>query len=96
MPGFATPVTAGTFTVNGAQITIAGTDTLQSVLNKITTATSGAVTASYDASTDEITLASSSPVVLGSATDTSNFLQAAQLYNNGGRHRHQRFGRGRY
>ena len=82
--GFANPVTAGTFTVNGAQITIAGTDTLQSVLNKITAATSGAVTASYDASTDEFTLASSSPVVLGSATDTSNFLQAAQLYNNGG------------
>ena len=82
--GFATPATAGTFTVNGAQITIAGTDTLQSVLDQITAATQGAVTASYNASTDEITLASSSAIVLGNANDTSNFLQAAQLYNNGG------------
>src|SRR3984957_11473978 len=42
--GFATPVTAGTFTVNGQTITIAATDTLQSVFNQINTATSGAVT----------------------------------------------------
>ena len=57
--GFATPVTAGTFTVNGAQVSIA--------------------------TTDEINLTSNngSPVVLGSAADTSNFLQVAQLYNNG-------------
>jgi flagellar hook-associated protein 2 len=82
--GFANPVTAGTFTVNGQQITIAGTDTLQSVLDQITSATRGVVTASYNASTDEITLSSGSAIVLGSAADTSNFLQAAQLYNNGG------------
>ncbi len=81
--GFATPVTAGTFTVNGQAITISTTDTLQSVFDQISTATGGAVTGSYDASTDEISLKSSSPIVLGSATDTSNFLQAAQLYNNG-------------
>ena len=82
--GFASPVTAGTFTVNGKQITIAGADTLQSVFDQINTATGGAVTATYSASSDEITLTSSSPIVLGSATDTSNFLQVAQLYNNGG------------
>ena len=80
--GFATPVTAGTFTVNGKQITIASTDTLQSVLSQITTATG--VAASYSAATDEITLSSGSPIVLGNANDTSNFLQVAQLYNNGG------------
>lgn len=85
--GFATPVTAGTFTVNGAQITIAGTDTLQSVLDQIKSATDGAVTASYNASTDSngpadtITLSSSSAIVLGNTNDTSNFLQVAQLYN---------------
>jgi len=79
--GFANPVTAGTFTVNGAQITIAGTDTLQSVLNQINTATGGAVTASYSHATDEITLSSGSAIVLGNANDTSNFLQVAQLYN---------------
>ena len=82
--GFATPVTAGTFTVNGQQITIAGADSLQSVLDQITSATRGVVTASYNTSTDEITLSSGSAIVLGSAADTSNFLQAAQLYNNGG------------
>ena len=37
--GFATPVTAGTFTVNGAQVTIATTDSLQQVFNNIASAT---------------------------------------------------------
>jgi len=85
--GFANPVTAGTFTVNGKTITIATSDTLQSVFDQINTATGGAVTASYSATgtnADEITLFSSSPITLGSDTDTSNFLQAAELYNNGG------------
>jgi flagellar hook-associated protein 2 len=77
--GFANPVTAGTFTVNGTQITIASTDTLQSVLEQINSVQG--VTASYSPTTDEITLSSSSPLVLGNANDTSNFLQDAQLYN---------------
>ena len=81
--GFANPITAGTFTVNGKSVTIATSDTLQSVFDQISTATGGAVTGSYNASTDEIALSSSGPIVLGSATDTSNFLQDAQLYNNG-------------
>ena len=88
--GFATPITAGTFTVNGHQVTIATTDSLQQVFDKIASATGNTVTASYDSSTnqptsDKITLTSnnSAPIVLGSATDTSNFLQVAQLYNNG-------------
>jgi flagellar hook-associated protein 2 len=79
---FATPVTAGTFTVNGQQVTIATTDSLQSVFDKIASATSNAVTASYNASTDKLTLNSSSAITLGSAADSSNFLQAAKLYNN--------------
>jgi len=83
--GFSTPVSAGTFTVNGAQVTIATTDSLQSVFNKIAAATSNQVTASYDASADKITLTSSGgAITLGSGTDTSNFLQVAQLYNNNG------------
>ena len=83
--GFANPVTAGTFTVNGQTITVATSDTLQSVFNQINTATNGAVTGSYSASTDEITLSSNSAITLGSDTDTSNFLQSAELYNNGTR-----------
>jgi flagellar hook-associated protein 2 len=82
-PAFADPITAGTFTINGQAITLAATDTLQSVFDQINTATNGAVTASYNSSTDEISLASSSPITLGTSADSSNFLQATQLYANG-------------
>lgn len=81
--GFSTAITAGTFTVNGKQVTIATTDTLQGVFDKISTATGGTVTGAYDPATDKITLTGSSEVILGSATDTSNFLQATKLVNNG-------------
>ena len=83
--GFSTPITEGTFTVNGAQVTVAATDSLQQVFDNIASATNNAVTASYDATTDKITLTSATagtPIVLGSAADTSNFLQVTQLYNN--------------
>jgi flagellar hook-associated protein 2 len=81
--GFSTPVTAGTFTINGKQITIATTDSLQDVFNNISSATSGEVTASYDSTADKITLTDTlgHNLILGSAADTSNFLQAARLYN---------------
>jgi flagellar hook-associated protein 2 len=80
---FSTAVTAGTITVNGKQITIATTDTLQNVFDAINTATNGEVTGSYDAATDRITFSSANPIVLGSATDSSNFLNVARLNNNG-------------
>lgn len=78
-------VTAGNFTVNGAQVTVATTDSLQDVFDAISTATGGDVTASYDSATDRITLtsASDSEVVLGASNDTSNFLQVLKLTNNG-------------
>src|SRR5579863_4815153 len=81
--GFITPVTAGTLTVDGQTVTIATSDTLQAVFNKISAATSGNVTGSYNPGTDTISLTSgdNSQIVLGSATDTSNFLSAAKLYN---------------
>ncbi|HEU5125183.1 MAG TPA: flagellar filament capping protein FliD [Verrucomicrobiae bacterium] len=80
---FPATVTAGTFTVNGKQITIATDDTLQSVFDKISTATGGTVTGSYDSASDKIVLTSSDEIILGSATDSSNFLQTARLTNNG-------------
>jgi flagellar hook-associated protein 2 len=82
---FANPVTAGTITVNGQTVTISTSETLQQVFTDISTATDGDVTGSYNPTTDKITLSStnSSPIVLGSAGDTSNFLQDAQLYTNG-------------
>jgi flagellar hook-associated protein 2 len=81
--GIATAITAGEFTVNGARITVAGTDSLQDVFNQISTKTGGAVTASYDPLADKVQLTSGSEIVLGSANDSSNFLSAMQLFNNG-------------
>lgn len=77
--------TAGTFTVNGKQVTIATTDSLQGVFDAIATATGNDVTASYDHTTDKITLtsASNSPITLGAANDTSNLLRVLKLANNG-------------
>lgn len=76
---FARSVTAGTFTVNGKQITIGASDTLKSVFDQIKSATGETVTASYSKDSDKITLSSSSAIILGSGADTSNFLQAAKL-----------------
>ncbi|MGC4072502.1 MAG: flagellar filament capping protein FliD [Nibricoccus sp.] len=79
-----TAVTAGDFTVNGAKITVALTDSLQDVFDKISTATGGGVTAAYDSGTDKITLTSSTtgtPITLGAANDTSNFLAVTRLSN---------------
>ena len=82
--GFATAVVPGRFTINGHQITVTATDSLQDVFTAIEMATAGTVTGAYDSASDSISLSSSSgEIVLGSATDTSNFLKAAKLFNNG-------------
>lgn len=82
--GFSTAVSAGTFTVNGQQITITAADSLQDVFDQIGTATGGDVVASYSSATDQIEFTSSAgEIILGSATDSSNFLQVARLQNNG-------------
>ena len=80
----ATPITAGTFTVNGQQVTVNSTDSLQDVFTAISNATQGAVAASYDPTHDTVSLTASSPITVGSAADTSNFLSALDLYTNGG------------
>ena len=81
----ATAVTAGSFQVNGATVSVSLTDSLQDVFAKVSAATNGAVTASYDPTSDAVTMQSSSgsPVVLGAANDTSNFLSVMKLSNNG-------------
>jgi flagellar hook-associated protein 2 len=81
--GVNTAITAGTFTVNGKQVTVSTDQTLQQVFDAINTATGGTVTANYSSAADKITLSSSSEIVLGSATDTSNFLSVTKLNNNG-------------
>jgi len=82
---FRTAITAGTITVNNQQITIATSDSLGDVLNAIKDAIGASASATYDASDDKITINSGdgTDVVLGSAKDTSNFLQIAELKNNG-------------
>lgn len=76
-------VTAGDFTVNGAKVSVATTDTLKEVFDKISTATGGAVTAAYSAVDDAVTLTGTGTITLGSAADTSNFLSNLKLFNNG-------------
>jgi flagellar hook-associated protein 2 len=78
-----TAVSAGTFTVNGARIDVGLADSLQDVFDAIDTATGGAVTASYDSATDKVTLSGTGEITLGAANDTSNFLRALKLGNNG-------------
>ena len=83
----ATAITAGTFTVNGQQITVATTDSLQDVFDKIYQATGNDVSGQYTPGpTDGITLtsASNAQIVLGASNDTSNFLSVMKLANNGG------------
>lgn len=78
-----TAITAGNFTVNGQTITVALTDSLQDVFDAISTATGGTVTASYDSTTDKVTLSSAGEIELGAVNDSSNFLSALRLANNG-------------
>lgn len=79
----ASAVSAGVFTVNGSQVSVSTTDSLEDVFAAISTATGGAVTASYDAASDKVRLAGPGEIVLGAANDTSNFLAVMKLANNG-------------
>ncbi|MCW8129544.1 MAG: flagellar filament capping protein FliD [Planctomycetota bacterium] len=73
---------AGAFTINSTQITVAATDTLDDVVNKINTSGAG-VTASYDSMTDKFTLSSGANISLGSGADTSNTLSLLHLQADG-------------
>jgi len=78
-------ITAGTFSINGTKVTVATTDSLKDVFDAIALATGNDVTATYDPVADKVSLdsASNTPIVLGAANDTSNFLQTLKLTNNG-------------
>ena len=81
--GFSTEIEAGTFTLNGVEITVDPTaDTLNDVLSDITTNTN--LTATFNATTNRIELENDDPgssafVNVGATSDTSNFLEAAHL-----------------
>lgn len=70
---------AGTLTINGNEVTLTESMTLQEVATALTAALDGG-TATYDQGTGRFTLQGTAPLALGSGT--SDFLQQAQLFNN--------------
>lgn len=74
-------ISVGTFTVNGQNVTVNGSDTLNDVFAKINTATGGSVSASLNVDPASggqvIELSSASPITL--ASGTSNILSALNL-----------------
>jgi flagellar hook-associated protein 2 len=77
-------VTSGTFTLNGVVFNVdASTDTLGTVLSRINNSSAG-VTATFDYSTEKITvlqksMGSDQKITLGAAGDSSNILYALKL-----------------
>lgn len=84
--GFATAVTAGVFTINGVNFTVdPTTNNLNDMLQQINASSAG-VYATYDQANDKIVLTAKNDgpqgITVGSASDTSNFLQAAGFLTN--------------
>lgn len=78
-------VTAGSFTINGAKVTVATTNSLKDVFDAVALATDNDVIGTYDPVTDKVTFdsVSDTPIVLGASNDSTNFLQVLKLTNNG-------------
>jgi flagellar hook-associated protein 2 len=81
--GFATAVTTGSFTINGVTIAVdATTDNAADILTKINSSTAGVV-ATYNVSNGTFSLSNKGTgpqsIVVGAASDTTNFLKAAGL-----------------
>jgi flagellar hook-associated protein 2 len=86
--GFATAVTSGSFTINGVVITVdAATENVAGILSKINSSTAGVV-AAYDMTSGSFSLTNKGTgpqsIVVGSSTDTSNFLNATHLVSGTG------------
>ncbi len=74
-------ITSGYFTINGVQINVdPSTESLDDVISAINNSGAG-VTASYDSTTDKLTLTANGNTVinLGTPGDTSNFLRAVYI-----------------
>jgi flagellar hook-associated protein 2 len=85
--GYATAVTGGYFTINGVKISISTSgDNTASLIARINASNAGVV-ATYDATTNKITLTATATgpqsIVLGATGDTSNWLTAAGLKSAG-------------
>ncbi len=78
--GLGDTLTRGTITVNGTQIVIDPTnDSLNDVLVRIASAVGAGSTATVDPLTGRIVITSTVSPVIGSANDTSNFLQVTGI-----------------
>lgn len=71
----------GTFTINGQQLEVKTTDTLQTLLDRINTL--GGIIADYDDTTDTVTIDSIDSLILGSGSDTSNIFDMLHLSTDG-------------
>ena len=83
-----TPVTSGTFTINGVSFDVnTSTDALSDVINDINNSSAGVV-ANFNQETGKVSLtnktAGATSIVLGSTNDTSNFLKSVGLVTNNG------------
>lgn len=83
--GFSTPVTSGTFTINGVQFLVnsTATMTMDSLISSINGNTKVGAKAHYDPTNGQFVLTSTETgnraIALGAATDTSNFLSSMGL-----------------
>ena len=76
-------ISGGYFTINGVEINVdPSTQSLNDIIDAINNSSAG-VTASYDSTTDKLTLTANGDNVIniGSPSDTSNFLSAMYLTN---------------
>lgn len=79
--GITTYPYSGTFTINGVSIYVdTAVDSIETLIEKVNNSGAG-VTMSYDSSSDKIKLKSDSiePITVGSASDSSNILEAFNL-----------------
>lgn len=81
--GFATSVTAGTFSINGVSINVSpATTALSDIITNINNSSAGVV-ANFDPESGKLSLANktsgASSIVIGSSNDTSNFLTAVGI-----------------
>lgn len=74
------PIKEGFFTVNGQQISIQTTDTVQDLWDELEKV---GIIATYSETEDRVTFTASNPIYLGAANDTSNILNLLRLYTNG-------------
>jgi flagellar hook-associated protein 2 len=73
------PVTTGTFTVDGQTVNVTAGETFNQILADVSTQTGGIVTGTVVNNTIQLTSTDASAITLGAGGDTSNFLTVTNL-----------------